>query len=141
MQLSGYVAALLRAGDCITLQGELGAGKSTVARGIIQSLTEEEEVPSPTFTLVQAYEAARFTLWHYDLYRIEHPGELVELAIDEALQQGVCLIEWPEIAMSLLPSDRLAIRILSGPTDEQRIFEIEGSPSWQHRWQQKTPVF
>lgn len=141
MQLSVFVATHLAVGDCITLQGELGAGKSTLARTIIHSLTGEKDVPSPTFTLVQAYEAPGFTLWHYDLYRLTHPGEMVELAIDEALQQGVCLIEWPEIAMSLLPSDQLAIHILSGPTDEQRIYKIEGSPSWQQRWQQRTLRF
>jgi tRNA threonylcarbamoyladenosine biosynthesis protein TsaE len=134
VQFGQRLAGDLAPGDCLTLQGPLGAGKSTLARAIIQQLTHEEEVPSPTFTLVQMYEAPGFTLWHYDLYRLEHPSELAELAIDEALGQGVCLIEWPEIALPFLPSGRLAVRLSPGDTETSRTIELEGPSRWQQRW-------
>lgn len=132
------LAQELVAGDCVTLHGPLGAGKSTLARAVIQYLSEEQEVPSPTFTLVQTYNAPEFTIWHYDLYRLEHPSELAELAIDEALGQGVCLIEWPEIALPFLPSEWLEVWLFPGDTDQSRIIEVKGSPQWQHRWSQWT---
>jgi tRNA threonylcarbamoyl adenosine modification protein YjeE len=120
------------------LFGELGAGKSTFARAMIQQLSGEEEVPSPTFTLLQQYHTPIGVLSHYDLYRVKHVNELAELAIDDALQQGVCLIEWPEVALPLLPSDCLEIRIASTKDEKTRHFEVKGSPRWQRRWLYKT---
>lgn len=132
------LASLLRPADCVTLHGDLGAGKSTLARAVVQDLTGIDDVPSPTFTLVQTYETERFTLWHYDLYRLESALELPELAIDEALMQGVCVIEWPEIALSQLPKDRLGIRLAPAASQQQRTLIMEGPQTWQQRWQQRT---
>jgi tRNA threonylcarbamoyladenosine biosynthesis protein TsaE len=102
--------ACLRPGDAICLFGPLGAGKSTLARGLIRALTSpDEEVPSPTFTLVQTYEAEGLVLSHFDLYRLDDPNEIHELGLEEALDDGVALIEWPERLEGRLPPDRLDI--------------------------------
>ena len=110
------LARLLEPGDVVTLSGELGAGKTTLARGLISGLAERaglapEEVPSPSFPVVQTYELGAIDLWHFDLYRIERADELEELGLADALREGVTLIEWPERALSLLPKDRLDIRL------------------------------
>src|ERR671910_3134385 len=91
------LALALRAGDVLALEGELGAGKTTLARGLIRALAEdpELEVPSPTFTLVQAYEA-RIPIHHFDLYRLSSAAELDELGLDDAISQGAALVEWPD---------------------------------------------
>lgn len=105
------LALALGTGLCITLHGDLGAGKSTLARAILRGLAGDPdlEVPSPTFTLVQAYEL-RYPVAHFDLYRIGDESELDELGFDEALQTGACLVEWPEKAASRMPGDALTIR-------------------------------
>jgi tRNA threonylcarbamoyladenosine biosynthesis protein TsaE len=95
--LGAALAPLLRRGDVVYLGGGLGMGKSTLARGLIRALTHpDQDVPSPTFTLVQGYETPDFELLHLDLYRIEDPEETLELGLDEALADGVLLIEWPQ---------------------------------------------
>ena len=95
-RIAGAVAQVSLAGDVLALAGDLGSGKTAFARGFIRALTTpEEEVPSPTFTLVQSYAAGGRTLYHFDLYRIEDPEEAWELGIEEALAGGVTLIEWP----------------------------------------------
>ena len=91
---------LLKAGDVIALSGPLGAGKTTFARALVTRLDGEGEVPSPTFALMQRYETPRLTLTHCDFYRLE-PAELDELGLDDALSEGVVLIEWPERAAAL----------------------------------------
>lgn len=98
----------LRAGDAIALKGDLGAGKSTLARALIRALADDSglEVPSPTFTLVQSYET-RVPVHHFDLYRLAAPDELDELGLDDALSQGAALIEWPERAADRLPETAL----------------------------------
>ena len=95
-RLGAALAPLLAPGDAVLLQGPLGMGKSTLARGLIRALTRlDEDVPSPTFTLVQFYESTP-PVAHFDLYRLTRPEEAVEIGLDEALDRGAVLIEWPE---------------------------------------------
>ena len=110
--LGQKLALLARKGDCFALFGTLGMGKSVLARSFIQSLTGAEEVPSPTFTLVQLYDASEFTIYHFDLYRLKSPEEIFELGMEEALYEGVTLIEWPEKMGTYLPRDCFRIDIL-----------------------------
>src|SRR5579862_9611578 len=107
--LGARIAAALSVGDAVALEGDLGAGKTTLARAILHSLGVTEEVPSPTFTLVQYYETPKLNVRHYDLYRIEKPEEVDELGLDEALDDGAALVEWPERAIAWLPPDRLHV--------------------------------
>ncbi|MFN7709356.1 MAG: tRNA (adenosine(37)-N6)-threonylcarbamoyltransferase complex ATPase subunit type 1 TsaE [Holosporales bacterium] len=91
------LAAELQAPQLVYLKGDLGAGKSTLARAFIQVLTSPDmEVPSPTFTLVQTYQTPKGEVWHYDLYRLKHSEEIWELGFEDALHQGIVLVEWPE---------------------------------------------
>jgi tRNA threonylcarbamoyladenosine biosynthesis protein TsaE len=109
--LGARLGDVARGGDVIALDGDLGAGKTTLARGLIRSqLGPETEAPSPTFTLVQTYPGPRFPIWHFDLYRLENPGEARELGLEEAVD-GLCLIEWPERLGRYLPSARLEVRL------------------------------
>ena len=105
------VSLALKPGDCLCLSGDLGAGKSTFARALIRAMADDPELeaPSPTFTLVQSYDL-RLPVAHMDLYRIGSPEELDELGLDDALAEGVGLIEWPEKALDLLPNDRVMLR-------------------------------
>ena len=105
------VALCLHPGDCLCLSGDLGAGKSTFARALIRAVADDPELeaPSPTFTLVQSYEL-RLPVTHMDLYRIGSPEEIDELGLDDALLEGVALIEWPEKALDRLPDDRVTLR-------------------------------
>ena len=111
------VAALLEPGDLITLSGDLGAGKTTFARALIRHLAGDEsiEVPSPTFTLMQAYDLPRFPLVHADLYRLEGPAELAELGFEDVAERGIVLLEWPDRAAGFLPADRLDIALTLSP--------------------------
>jgi tRNA threonylcarbamoyladenosine biosynthesis protein TsaE len=110
--LGQSLAALIRPGEAICLSGPLGAGKSTLARALVRALTTpDEEVPSPTFTLVQFYDTAAFPLAHFDLYRLTDPDEAYEIGLDEALDGGAALIEWPQRLEGRLPADRLDIEI------------------------------
>jgi tRNA threonylcarbamoyl adenosine modification protein YjeE len=107
--LGARIAAGLAPGDAVALAGDLGAGKTTLARAILEALGVAETVPSPTFTLVQHYETRRLSVDHFDLYRIERESELEQLGLDDALADGAALIEWPERAGAHLPSDTLRI--------------------------------
>jgi tRNA threonylcarbamoyladenosine biosynthesis protein TsaE len=109
--LGARIAAALRIGDLVALEGNLGAGKTTLARAILASLGVTENVPSPTFTLVQEYETPRLTVRHFDLYRLEKPSEIAELGLDDALLDGAALVEWPERAEGLLPDNRLHVAL------------------------------
>jgi len=109
--LGARIAASLATGDAVALQGDLGAGKTTLARAILRALGVTEVVPSPTFTLVQAYESARLMVRHYDLYRVADVSDMDELGLEEALDEGAALIEWPEHAGSRLPADALRVEL------------------------------
>lgn len=110
---AGYIAETLQNGDILCLQGPLGAGKSVIARSIIQSLLNngELEVPSPTFTLAQTYEWHDTLIWHFDLYRLEDPEEIYEIGWEEALSNGLLLIEWPERLGPLKPQNAKTLSI------------------------------
>lgn len=91
------MAPLLRVGDCIFLEGSIGAGKTFFARALIRArLGRQEDVPSPTFTLVQTYDDPNGDIWHCDLYRLTHPDEAIELGLLDAFETAICLIEWPD---------------------------------------------
>ena len=118
-RLVADVAGLIEPGDLITLSGDLGAGKTTFARALIRHLAGDEtiEVPSPTFTLMQAYDLPRFPLVHADLYRLSGPGELAELGFDDLSPATVTLLEWPDRAGSVLPPDRLDVALTLSPQE------------------------
>ena len=103
VRLGEHLAFVARRGDLFALSGELGAGKTTLARAIIHALTgnKGEEIPSPTFTLVQSYATPRMPVAHFDLYRLRAPSELEELGLDLALKEGIAIVEWPEQAGDL----------------------------------------
>jgi tRNA threonylcarbamoyladenosine biosynthesis protein TsaE len=112
-RLGALLAKKLMVGDVIALSGKLGAGKSALARAIIQAVDPaEDDVPSPTFTLVQTYALADGTpLWHLDLYRLNGPEEMMALGLDDAFVEAVCLIEWPDRLGNLLPETNLSIHL------------------------------
>lgn len=120
-ELAAKLAATARSGDIFALEGDLGAGKSAFARGFIQSLCGAIDVPSPTFTLVQQYETPAGPLYHFDLYRLKDPDEVLELGWDEALSGGICLIEWPGKARAYLPSTARTIKITTLPDESRKI--------------------
>ncbi|WP_275791240.1 tRNA (adenosine(37)-N6)-threonylcarbamoyltransferase complex ATPase subunit type 1 TsaE [Pararhizobium gei] len=108
LQLGEDLALALKPGDCLALSGDLGAGKSTLARALLRAMADDDtlEVPSPTFTLVQSYDL-RIPIAHFDLYRLADVSELEELGFDEALAAGICLVEWPENAQAALPKVKI----------------------------------
>jgi tRNA threonylcarbamoyladenosine biosynthesis protein TsaE len=110
--LGRRLASLARPGDVILLEGPIGAGKSCLARAFIRArLGEEEEVPSPTFTLVQVYDDDGTEIWHADLYRLTHPDEVWELGLDQAFETAICLVEWPDRLGTHLPPGALTLRL------------------------------
>ena len=127
------VAARLDRGEAVCLYGPLGAGKSTLARGLIRALTDAgQDVPSPTFTLMQTYEGARFPVAHFDLYRLKRPDEAFELGLDEALDVGAAVVEWSERLEGALPGDRLDVR-LEIAEDGGRLATWRGHGVWTRR--------
>lgn len=110
-RLGEDLALALGPGDCLALHGDLGAGKSTLARAFLRAMADDEtlEVPSPTFTLVQAYEL-RLPVAHFDLYRLGDASEMDELGLDDALESGIALVEWPERTLADLPKDRISLQ-------------------------------
>jgi N-acetylmuramate 1-kinase len=138
--LAEALAPCLRPGDFIGLEGDLGAGKTTFACALIRALLASpgEEVPSPTFALVQPYESARFPIRHFDFYRLTDPSEASELGLDEALSSGVAIAEWPERLGARLPADRLDIRFDDGDAADSRHIVLTGQGSWTPRVQRFT---
>mgnify|MGYP001948159297 CR=1 FL=1 len=130
--LARLLAPALQKGDVIALQGDLGAGKTSFARALINSLEGgPEEVPSPTFTLVQTYQRGALEIWHFDLYRLEDQEEAWELGLEEALAEGESLIEWPDRLGSALPAERLDLTLHH--SGEGRKAELVGRGSWAGR--------
>jgi tRNA threonylcarbamoyladenosine biosynthesis protein TsaE len=128
------LAHLLAPADVVALTGGLGCGKTALARAVIRAFLGDEEVPSPTFTLIQTYPAPAFAIWHVDLYRLNTPREVRELGLDEAIDSGgVLLIEWPERAGTWLPEDRLDIVLSFGKTAHARRAEITAHGNWRER--------
>jgi tRNA threonylcarbamoyladenosine biosynthesis protein TsaE len=126
--LGAALAKQLSAGDVVLLQGNLGAGKSELARGIARGLNINGHVPSPSFTILQVYENGRMPLYHFDWYRIKSAEELYELSLDEYLYgEGVTVIEWPSMAREALPDTHLLINIsITGECDRQLSIEPVG---------------
>jgi tRNA threonylcarbamoyladenosine biosynthesis protein TsaE len=138
--LARRVAAGCRAGDVIALYGDLGTGKTAFARAFIAALAPKgmtegktEEVPSPTFTLVQCYDREPAPVWHFDLYRISRPEEVYELGFEDALSEAISLIEWPERMGPLLPADRLEVHLSYGATANARQANLIGTGTWASR--------
>ena len=127
-RLGAGIAAGLKPGVAVALWGDLGAGKTTLARAILRALGVTEEVPSPTFTLVQSYDTHP-PVAHYDLYRLKSPREMAELGFDDALTDGAVLVEWPERAPEILPPDALHVRL--GLLDGVRNARITGPARWE----------
>ena len=131
-RLGAALAVALKSGEAVCLTGPLGAGKSTLARALVRALTTpHEDVPSPTFTLVQFYSGLHFPLAHFDLYRLERADEAFEIGLDEALEEGAVVIEWPERLGGRLPEDRLDIDIAFD--GEGRIARLEPHGAWKGR--------
>ena len=126
------LAVILRPGDVIALSGDLGAGKTTFARGVLRGLGWTGEVPSPSFTLVQTYDTTP-PVWHVDLYRLDSADEADALGLDDAWDDAVVVIEWPERLGGQLPGDALRLR-LDGAGDTTRTLTWTVPPSWEGRW-------
>ncbi|MET0371280.1 MAG: tRNA (adenosine(37)-N6)-threonylcarbamoyltransferase complex ATPase subunit type 1 TsaE [Sphingobium sp.] len=133
MSLAGHV----RIGDVIALDGPLGAGKTTLARGLLAALGLAEEAPSPSFAIVQPYDVpdVRLPVAHVDLYRIEEPSELRELGLDDYLGEGLLLIEWPDRLGDALWPHALRLSIRFDEEDERRL-TADVPDAWRDRWSQ-----
>jgi len=127
--LGDRLARGFAAGDAVALWGDLGAGKTTLARAILSALGVAEDVPSPTFTIVQSYDTPRLAVSHYDLYRIKSARELDELGWDDALDTGLVLVEWPERAPERLPPDTLHVRL--SHEGDGRLARLTGPARWR----------
>ena len=137
-RLAASIAALARPGDVIGLAGDLGTGKTSFARAFIAARAAlcgapEEEVPSPTFTLVQTYDMAGETIWHFDLFRLDRAEDAYELGIEEAFAGGICLVEWPERIAALLPEDRLDVEFFYSDREDRRRVRLVGHGGWVSR--------
>jgi tRNA threonylcarbamoyladenosine biosynthesis protein TsaE len=133
--LGRALAGRLRRGDVVALFGDLGAGKTTFTRGILHGLGFGGDVASPTFPIVQPYDRpdVRLPIWHVDLYRIENPAEIGELALDEGRDDAVLVIEWPERLGAALWPDALRLH-LSVAGEGVRSLTAEAPPAWEGRW-------
>ncbi len=127
------LAQSLGLGEAVCLFGPLGAGKSTLARGLVRALTRpDQDVPSPTFTLIQTYQGPDFPVAHFDLYRLKRPEEAFEIGLDEALDLGAVVVEWSERLGDALPPDRLDVR-LEIADDGGRLATLRGHGVWTGR--------
>lgn len=133
--LAQRIAPGLRPGDVLLLSGPVGAGKTHFARSLIQALLPvPEDVPSPTFTLVQTYQAAAFEVWHTDLYRLTQADEVIELGLLEAFEHAVTLVEWPDRLGDLVPEDALSLTFTPQADEDQRVLDFTwNNPRWDGR--------
>jgi tRNA threonylcarbamoyladenosine biosynthesis protein TsaE len=137
-RLAAIIAAEARAGDAILLSGDLGAGKTHFARAFINALSDTaEDVPSPTFTLVQSYAATvggrPVEISHFDLYRLKSPDETIELGIEEAFAEGISLVEWPDRLGNLTPKHHLVLRLEIEADGATRRAILHGTEDWRER--------
>lgn len=148
--LAEALAGVAGRGDVIGLSGDLGTGKTTFARAFIRARAardgqgEDEEVPSPTFTLVQTYDFGDVPVWHFDLLRVERAGDVLELGIEEAFAAAISLIEWPERLGPLCPRDWLDVHLELAEGDLARSARLTGHGRWRDRleelpWLSATP--
>ena len=136
--LASQMCRLLQQGDVVALSGDLGAGKTAFARAFIQAMgqlqgTSIDEVPSPTFTIVQVYDELQPAVWHVDLYRLEGRADTFELGLEEAFENGITLIEWPDRLGDALPDDHLALEISMTAKEGERRVHLTGSDVWLDR--------
>ena len=125
MAFGAEFAKELKAGDVIALTGDLGAGKTAMTRAVARGLGITSPVTSPTFTIVQEYEGGRLPLYHFDIYRVHDEDELFEIGFDDYLHgDGVCMIEWADLAEDLLPENTINLRLSYGEGENERICEI-----------------
>ncbi|MCH2076645.1 MAG: tRNA (adenosine(37)-N6)-threonylcarbamoyltransferase complex ATPase subunit type 1 TsaE [Rhodobacteraceae bacterium] len=132
-RLAAEAAKTAVAGDCFLLEGPVGAGKTAFSRAFVQAaLGRAEDVPSPTFTLVQTYETPTFEIWHCDLYRLTSADELIELGLEDAFTSAVTLIEWPDRLGDMAPTNaqRLSFEVVD---EDVRRLSIHGDARWAKR--------
>ena len=130
--LAERLSGMCGRGDMFSLKGDLGAGKTVFARAFVRARTiPDEDVPSPTFTLLQVYETASDPIYHFDLYRLKSSDEVIELGFEDALDDGIVLVEWPDRLGAYLPRDRLEVELLQGPSEDARRARLTGYGYWQ----------
>lgn len=131
-RLAKALAPHVSGGDVLLLEGSIGAGKSFFARALILALLDTpEDIPSPTFTLVQTYDAPKFEIWHCDLYRLSTPYEAQELGLEDAFETAVCLVEWPDRLGDLTPPDALVLSLETTDTLQARHITLSATtPHW-----------
>ena len=133
-ELASALKENLQNGDIILLKGEIGAGKSLFARSLIQSAMDQvEEVPSPTFTIVQTYETKLGSIWHADLYRLTDQSEIFELGLIDAFVSEIVIVEWPERLGHLEPQDALTVEIVILENDKREVIFSTNSSMWKAR--------
>jgi tRNA threonylcarbamoyladenosine biosynthesis protein TsaE len=132
-RLAAALSAFARPGDVFALSGELGAGKTVFARAFLRALSVAEDVPSPTFTLVQTYDTDAGAVYHFDMYRLEHAEDAFELSVEEAFSDAVSLVEWPDRLGALLPAGRLDIAFAYGASETRRRITLTCHGGWPER--------
>lgn len=136
--LARRIAPLLTASDVILMDGAIGAGKSFFARSLILALLPQpEDIPSPTFTIVQTYDTAIFEIWHCDLYRLTSAFEAQELGLEDAFETALCLVEWPDRLGKLAPKDALLISMSQTENTGERLLTFSSnSKRWKNLLEQ-----
>ena len=136
IEIAEKISKTLQPGDLLCLYGNLGSGKSVFCRGLIRKISQNPQltVPSPTFTLVQVYDTNTAPIWHFDLYRLKDADEVFELGWEDALAEGISLVEWPERIDDLALPDRLEIHFsLTNSNETHRTLALKPSGNWQER--------
>ena len=125
-KIADIIISSIKIGDIITLRGNLGVGKTTLSKFIINSLTDKKKyITSPTFNLVTIYDSGKCEIWHFDLYRLESPNDVFELGIEDAFERAISIIEWPEIIEDILPFEKIIdAKISYGETETERLIQI-----------------